>query len=187
MEYLRWIQWNIIFTLKVMIAWEIDFWINSRISIHPYIRSKVFYDQRCHVPLWSPDVATKESVLPVFVSDINFLTLLVPATIRDEFSSGNLTVTEGRQVTLVCNATGTPMPHVTWTMRSNKVSLVRNRKACKFKTTNGKDGQQVRVIVSKWYLVTDNFLLLCMSYDYKQNVIKNGSLVYFVSINVNKF
>lgn len=97
------------------------------------------------MPLRSPDVATKESVLPVFASDINFLTLLVPATIRDEFSSGNLTVTEGRQVILVCNATGTPMPHVTWTMRSNKVSLVRNRKACRFKTTNGKDDRNHEV------------------------------------------
>ena len=40
--------------------------------------------------------------------------LVVPPNIIDETSSGDTLATEGRSVTLNCDATGTPKPTITW-------------------------------------------------------------------------
>merc|ERR550532_3761909 len=42
------------------------------------------------------------------------LSVVVPPNIRDETSSGDTLATEGRSVTLNCDATGTPKPTITW-------------------------------------------------------------------------
>ncbi|XP_076032494.1 lachesin-like [Oratosquilla oratoria] len=47
-------------------------------------------------------------------SQYGYLSVVVPPNIVDEESSGDITVQENENVTLVCRATGTPKPQVKW-------------------------------------------------------------------------
>lgn len=54
---------------------------------------------------------------PVLIKRIN-LTVLVPPDINEYWSSSNQVVKEGSTVQLICNATGMPLPEITWFRKS---------------------------------------------------------------------
>ncbi|GFO25902.1 opioid-binding protein/cell adhesion molecule [Plakobranchus ocellatus] len=66
---------------------------------------------------------------------------LVPAEILDHLSSSDVTVQEGETVTLVCNATGTPQPKVTWFRIPSGASDSRQSELCPGTDQVGMNGE----------------------------------------------
>jgi Immunoglobulin domain len=63
----------------------------------------------------------------------------VPAEIIDELSSNDVTVQEGNNVSLRCNATGVPTPQITWHRKSTSIRglSVRDSRMCRQRSHDG--------------------------------------------------
>lgn len=66
-----------------------------------------------------------------------FYCVAVPPEIIEDMSSIDVTVQEGDTVTLTCNVTGVPLPHVTWQRKSvmNKAMSIKETKNCEHRTS----------------------------------------------------
>ena len=87
--------------------------VNTRTSLH---LTQIFQPQKHWLPLFSLH-------LPFFC-----LHFLVPPDIQLEKTSSDTTVNEGEDATLVCHATGRPVPTILWRREDGKAFRVKNHK-----------------------------------------------------------